>query len=167
MIGAIGSCPQTQRVAGDDEARGARLGVTSGGPRRSTLTGSPEIGATLDSVPLRPDPAVLGSATLKAGTVHAVSPAPTACSLFAEAEANAILGPAIQASTSDSFSYVTTGSSPQNALTLSLRPASPPPRPSRDRERQRSGGSDCRSSSPASASGAMISAPALSGDEGS
>lgn len=91
-------------------------------PTGSTFTWSPDNGATLYSVPLGPDLAVLGSAALEAGTVHAVSPAPTACSLFAEAEARAILGPVTQASRSDSCSYVTTGSSPQSALTLTLQP---------------------------------------------
>jgi hypothetical protein len=91
----------------------------------STLQWSPDDGASVYSLPLGSSLQALSTKGLQAGTVRPVNPLAAPCSLFAAAEAQAVLGPGSQTAQGDTCTY-TTSSKPSSTLTLTLHPGLTP-----------------------------------------
>jgi hypothetical protein len=88
----------------------------------STLQWSPDDGASVYSLPLGSSLQALSTKALQAGVVRPVNPLPATCSLFAAAEAQAVLGPVSQTAQGDVCTY-TTSAKPSSTLTLTLHPS--------------------------------------------
>jgi hypothetical protein len=88
----------------------------------STLAWTPEPNSgALYSVALGPGLAALDGTALEDGAVHPAIALPATCGLFTAAEAQAVLGAGTQSTSSDSCTYITTGT-PRSILTVTLAP---------------------------------------------